>query len=76
MSFIINNLTIEELNNIMDNAHQEVEANSRKEKEKRKQDEISRWNSLTVEQKLDELKSRLDNIVPAIQAAWMRVPLK
>lgn len=38
--------------------------------------EMNRWNALTVNQKLDELKARLDNMEPAIQAAWMHVPLK
>jgi len=37
--------------------------------------EKARWDALTVEQKLDELKKRMDAAGPAIQAAWLHVPL-
>lgn len=37
--------------------------------------EKARWDTLTVEQKLDELKARMDAASPAIDAAWHHVPI-
>lgn len=41
----------------------------------RKTEEKARWDALTIKQKLDELKARMDAAGPAIQAAWLHVPL-
>lgn len=37
--------------------------------------EKERWASLSTEEKLDELKARMDAAGPAINAAWNHVPL-
>jgi NMD protein affecting ribosome stability and mRNA decay len=41
----------------------------------RKRAEAERWAALTLEQKVEELKTRLDAMAPAIQQAWLHVPI-
>ena len=41
----------------------------------RKRQEVERWASLSLEQKCDELKARLDAMGPAIRAASMHIPI-
>lgn len=38
-------------------------------------EEQDRWNNLPIEQKVEELKKRLDSMQPAIDAAWLNTPI-
>ncbi len=37
--------------------------------------EVQRWASLTLEQKVEELKQRLDSMGPAANAAWQNMKI-
>ena len=42
-------------------------------KNQRKRDEAARWKALSVDEKLDELKARMDAI--PLRELWMHVPI-